>query len=464
LEPHQSYDIALNFAGDHINSIQDLENPSGGGDYPILVIMKSECRHKKWVSVIADMKDQLTSTTTPSGDKIKHFPVENELAQHKKIYKYLKYVGRIPTLPFPSNNTPILWHTTCNALPALQSFLNEEECPQWIVRKLGFFKKVSASPTLEEEEKEKLEMRLQAEKLQVLVLNLWEKKLARDEFWASFWNYVTLAQEKKSMLEKAKKMKENRLKLRIKAAKKGPPMLIPDSNPPNYEPPSEDWDDMMNYMVNAIRSLVDLCIVQRGITLDGYEDILLSSNAFLTPVVKNIGGSIFMFRAEDFKDEATIKAQLRTWLPLPYMKLFWDYCELLYALHRDPMSDKDQETINKTVDSFIKSKAVPVKYQTFVEYMVKCLRDGYKFNPEEDDDSDKDEESDEDDEPEETAKDNKAAMLLRDLASGNPGGNPDGNPPDDQAAADVLRGLAGVPPADHTTADVVPPSPSATSE
>jgi hypothetical protein len=127
-------------------------------------------------------------------------------------------------------------------------------------------------------------------------------------------------------------------------------------------------------------------LVQRGITLDRYKDMLLSSNAFLTPVVKNIGGSIFMFREEDFKDEATIKAQLRTWLPLPYMKLFRDYCELLYALHKEPMSDKDQETINKTVDSFIKFKAVPVKYQTFIEYMVKCgLRDGYKFNLEEDD-------------------------------------------------------------------------------
>jgi hypothetical protein len=59
-------------------------------------------------------------------------------------------------------------------------------------------------------------------------------------------------------------------------------------------------------------------------------------------------------------------------------------------------------------------------------------------------------------------------MLLRGLASGNPegnrSGNPGGNPQDEQAAADVLRGLVGAPPANPTTADVVPPSPSATSE
>ena len=91
--PEQSYAKGLLYAEEYIHDFKCLMSTKKGCDYPLLIQMKADYRHGKWIYLLENLESKLIESTTPDGKSIIHFPSAIELDMHGKMNKYLDFVG-----------------------------------------------------------------------------------------------------------------------------------------------------------------------------------------------------------------------------------------------------------------------------------------------------------------------------------------------------------------------------------
>ena len=134
----------------------------------------------------------------------------------------------------------------------------------------------------------------------------------------------------------------------------GAPKLIEGSSPPQFRAPSEPWKKHTQEIFLHIRSLAESIFIEHGIAAPNSP---AGSEGTLVPTgLKSVGLATGIFKLSHLANEATVIAQLETWLPRPWLKTFDDYTVWLHlALTDNSTNDDDKKKIQSIVDAHMMS-------------------------------------------------------------------------------------------------------------